>query len=119
MAVVDVPEDRAVLSLNQYSGRSKYAGRYWALSTKELSLYHRKHKRPYPKLKQGKNDAYVLNYGNCTPSNLCQSAVTEEHKEYFRGVIESIKNSPMYDKGVMTSELVAFFVTLVGWKETA
>ena len=125
LAEVDIPEDRVVISWNFHSskgGTKFYKGDYWALSTKDLSLYHRKQKMKF--MHQGKNSVYVLKYGNCTrdtsPSDIwCQASVTEEYKEYFRGAIQWIKHTPMYDEGFKTSKLVKYFSKKVGWKETA
>jgi len=124
LAEVDVPEDRVVISWNFYSskkGGSMFKGTYWALSTKELSLYHRKQGKKV--IHQGTNSVYVLKYGECTrdtsPKNWCQASVTEEYKEYFRDAIQWIKTAPFYDEGVKTSKLVEYFSKKVGWKATA
>jgi len=127
LAKVDVPENRVVISWNLFSskkGGKMFKGRYWALSTKEVSLYHRKHGQKNPTLHQGKNNAYVLKYGDCNRDTsrknfLCQASLNEEYKEYFRGVIQWIKNTPFYDEDVKTSKLVEFFGNMVGWKETS
>jgi len=97
--------------------------RFWALSTKERSLYHRKHSQALRVLKQGKNNAYVLEYGDCvrdtSPGNLCQAKLNEESRAYFRNAIQWIKDTAMYEEDVKQSELVEFFEKMVGWKETA
>ena len=123
LAEVNIPEDRVVISWNLYSGRvsGSFKGDYWALSTKKASLYHRKQEKRLPQLKQGKNNEYVLEYGVCTRdtsrSNLCQTSLTAEYMDYFRGAIQWIKDTPLYDEGVKTSQLVEFFGDMVGWKE--
>ena len=124
LTAVNVPEDRVVLSWNLFSAQNvpwSKKRQLWALSTQELTLYHRLHKKPHPQLQQGTDDAYVLHYGEClrntSSANLCQTPLTEEYSEYFRNAIQWIKDTPLYDEGVKTSHLVEFFGKMVNWKE--
>ena len=124
LTAVDIPEDRAVLSWNYRSSQivRKQPAEFWAISTKKLALYHRKAKSIHPKLKQGKNDYYVLEFGECEASTdaetLCMHIPTKEDLEYFRGVIGWIKNTPLLGEGVKTSELVKMFAQKVNYDET-
>ena len=123
---VDIPEDRVTISINLASSNSvensrnsvPWQARLWALSTtdskgRELTLYHRRHKFKHPNLKQGTDNFYILEFGECTRnisnSNLCMQDINEEYKEIFRRAIQWLKHTPFYHDGVKNSELVEHF----------
>ena len=122
---VDISEDRVVLQQNLASSEiadSISPAHLWAISTKDLSLYHRLHDEPFPELHQRQDSAYVLEYGECTPkadpSRLCQMKVHPEHLEYFRGAIQWIKDTNLLGEGVKTSEVVNYFSMMTGsWSD--
>lgn len=107
-------------------GGDEIKARFWALTTRdskgdELSLYHRRHPGPGRGLKQGTNNFYMLEHGNCTrsieKSDLCMSDVTQEDKDIFKGAISRIKNGNgalFFNEGVKGSELIDFFGDMVG-----
>jgi len=128
LASVVIPDDRVAITWNLVSSQivRKQPAEFWALSTrdsdgKDWSLYHRLSRNRHPKLKQGANNFYVLEYGDCTrdtnPKNLCMMNVNQEHKELFRGAVQWIKHTPLLGEGVGKSKLVKFFAEEVGWKE--
>ena len=128
LTAVDVPQDRVALSINyrssQLAGKnSPFKGEFWAVSTKELALYHRKAKNRHPKLNQGKNNYYVLEFGECESSTskttLCLHTPKEDDLDYFRGVIGWIKNTQLLGEGVKSSELVNMFAEKVMYNEVA
>lgn len=130
LTAVDIPDDRVTISWNMVTSQiaKKGPAQLWALSTKdpatgkELSLYHRKFHSNHPRLKQGKDNWYVLKFNECTrdtsASNLCIDEVNENDKEIFRGAVDWIKNTPMLGGGVRTSKLVEFFSSMVKYEET-
>merc|ERR1719253_1262222 len=125
LTAVDVPQDRVALSINYRSSQlaSPFKGEFWAVSTKELALYHRKAKNRHPKLNQGKNNYYVLEFGECESSTskttLCLHTPKEDDLDYFRGVIGWIKNTQLLGEGVKSSELVNMFAEKVMYNEVA
>jgi hypothetical protein len=120
LTAVDVPRDCAVLHMNLRSSQiagGKSKGEFWAVSTRDLALYHRKAKNDHPRLEQGKDNYYVLEYGECEASTsskkLCMHIPKEEDLEYFWGTIDWIKRTLLLGEGVKTSKLVNMFAEKV------
>ena len=123
----DIPDDRVTFSINLASsqvqpGRAKdnipWQAQLWALSTmdpngRELSLYYRRHRFDHPVLQQGKDNLYILEYGDClrniSISNLCMKEFDDESKQIFRNSIQWLKNSPLYHAGVKNGKVVETF----------
>jgi len=128
---VPIPNDRVVISWNHVSAYTmkKLPAQFWALSTrdssgKDWSLYHRYAKKSYKEINQGKNDWYVLEYGECTRNtkdskNYCSSdKLSKSQTELFQRAVEWVKHTPMLKEGIGDSKLVKKFVDKVKWKET-
>jgi len=116
LTAVDIPDERVTLASNFVSSLTlRRPMRLRALSTKEFTLYHRYGMNEIAAIRQGKNNAYLLRFGNCTKdtSNFCSEDLDEDGKEYFRQALQSLKNSTLIGTEVKTSELVNFFTEMV------
>jgi hypothetical protein len=139
LTTVDIPDDRVTLSWNYVSSkleRTTIKPQFWAIHTTvassayagsgDVTLYHRISKNPDANLQQGKNNTYILFYGDCVASWTsakrktphCMTEVNDDHKAIFRRAIQWIKHSPIMKTRVGESELVSFFSDVVGWEET-
>jgi hypothetical protein len=139
LTAVDIPDDRVTISWNFVSSdrdRSVPKPQFWAIHTAvdsteyagsgDVTLYHRRAKNVDRKLGQGKDNTYILTYGDCVASwtsakgqtPRCMSEVNEDHKAIFRKAIKWIKHSKILMRSVGDSELVRFFADIVDREET-
>lgn len=112
LATVDIPDNRSVISWSAVSNYGDFGRHLWGLSTKNVTLYHRRWLHNYGPLYQGKNDTYILEYGSCT-NWLCMHSPTKDDYKDFKEAIHWIKTTPLFGAGVKSSELVHFFENLV------
>jgi hypothetical protein len=139
LTAVDIPDDRVTISWNFVSSerdRTVPKPQFWAIHTMvdstefagsgDVTLYHRRAKHEDKQLGQGKDNAYILVYGDCVASwtsamrqtPICASKVDDNHRAIFRQAIQWIKHSPMHMKSVGDSELVRFFADIVDQDDT-
>ena len=138
LTAVDIPDDRVTISWNFVTSdrRTVPNGHHWAIHTAvnsteyagsgDVTLYHRRAKNVDGKLGQGKDNTYILTYGDCVASwtsakgqtPRCMSEVNDDHKAIFRKAIQWIKHSKILMRSVGDSELVRFFADIVDREET-
>ena len=111
LATVDIPDNRTVISWTAVSTYGNFR-HLWGLSTKNMTLYHRRWQHDYTPLKQGKDDTYILEYGSCTYWFCMRSPTKDDYKD-FKEAIHWIKTTSLFGAGVKSSELVHFFENLV------
>mmetsp|Transcript_39100 Transcript_39100/g.84312 ORF Transcript_39100/g.84312 Transcript_39100/m.84312 type:complete len:510 (+) Transcript_39100:1-1530(+) len=123
LTTIDIPDDRVTLAINLASNHlvaKKHSLRLYALSTKDYALYHRKDRKMTGRLRQGKDNEYILQFGSCTRSTqkLCVMTLDPTMKDYFRRAVVSLRRrydgSGFVGQEVKESELVKFFVNVVG-----
>lgn len=112
LAAIDIPDNRTVISWDAVSGYGAIT-HLWGLSTKKGgTLYHRRWRHHYPPLQQGKDDDYILEYGNCT-TWLCKHKPTKNDYENFKRALHWVSSSPLIGEDVKNSEITHFFANLI------
>jgi len=123
---VEVPGDRVQIAMDYVSGKkfvqayNVEPGHLWAIVANETALYHRKWHSPNPFLEQGKDDVYVMHFGNCTSDT--QSLCTEPfdlnlHGGLLKSALRSFKSTKLVGEGAKNSDLIQYFEQLLHQSE--
>ena len=115
LASTEIDDNRLAVSMNSVSNFN--GDHLWAVSKGERALYHRKSNRPFPALHQGRDNSYLLEFGNCTSNSFasCAKELDSEGKDYFRAALQNItsSSSTLSDEDVQKSDLITFLLSKV------